>query len=333
MPDALSTTVPVWCTVLNQILLPSHPLSSHLFLPPHLVATVHAQVSALIPSFVSSLKELNVELPIGKLTKPLRPFWVTQESTLPDSAPQIYDDYRPVILCTSSRRVVGSEMDEGGYIQGAGDDTENWAHGLEPLVFWANTTELLNAAEAELPDLIQRLMEQSKAGDSQELKLIELTPTIFAGTLDQVPDAKDDEKDGDVCHIILTQATTDRETWIKSRVRMEVGAGKHKTASRNIRTALPDICQFADKFIRSKESDKITVYCQSGKELSIGTCLAISCFSYDDEGKLRPEKSEVAFNKNLIKSRLARFMTTYPAANPSRATLQSVNSFLMDWRP
>jgi tRNA A64-2'-O-ribosylphosphate transferase len=62
----------------------------------------------------------------------------------------IFEDYHPVICCTVSRRVAGGELSEGGYIQGAGDDTENWAHGLSPPVFWANREVLLSTPEAEL---------------------------------------------------------------------------------------------------------------------------------------------------------------------------------------
>jgi tRNA A64-2'-O-ribosylphosphate transferase len=44
-----------------------------------------------------------------------------------------------------------------------------------------------------------------------------------------------------------------------------------------------------------------------------------------------PDES-ARFTKSLVKIRLGSIMTTFPEANPSRATLQSVNSFLMDWR-
>ena len=42
----------------------------------------------------------------------------------------------------------------------------------------------------------------------------------------------------------------------------------------------------------------------------------------------RPED----LNKDIIRVRMGRIATAVPEANPSRATLQSVNSFLMDWR-
>ncbi|PTB42284.1 hypothetical protein M441DRAFT_190815 [Trichoderma asperellum CBS 433.97] len=350
MPDALSTTIPIWCAVINRALLPDHPLSSKLFLPPYLPASTHSQILALIPSFLSSLKELNLTLP-KSLTKPLRPLWITQESSLPVSLDSdeenhedsedhhenvIFEDFRPVICCTASRRVIGSEVDEGGYIQGAGDDTENWALGLTPDVFWANTTALLSAPEADLPDLIVRLVEEAKvkrqAGEGSQTALPrkQLTPHI----------SQEDE-----CLILLTDASpTPKESWIQSPTHIRVDLGKHKTASRNLRLALPEICSFTAQFLQKQNSGldssangtnqppQIVVACDSGKDLSVGVALALSCYLFDDQGNFRVPDETASFTKTLVKIRLGTIMTVYPEANPSRTTLQSVNSFLMDWR-
>ncbi|KAL6875421.1 tRNA A64-2'-O-ribosylphosphate transferase [Trichoderma longibrachiatum] len=395
MPDALSTTIPIWCTVLNLALLPSHPLSPKLFLPPYLPASTHAQITALIPSFLSSLKELNLALPTS-LTKPLRPLWITQDSTLPPPPPDsddddddetgdkeeedrgvIFQDYRPVICCTASRRVVGSEVDEGGYIQGAADDTENWAMGLTPDVFWANTQTLLSASEAELPDLIVRLVQEAKvartassgdgAEDQASLPRKQLTPYIsvrplspldFSPSPPQPPTPSSPSKETEAkassseCLILLTETQTPKESWLLSPTLLRVGLGKHKTASRNLRLALPEICSFAAQFLaankqplddavadadgkqqqQQQKPPQIVVACDSGKDLSVGVALALSCYLFDDKGRVRVPDGSVSFTKTLVKMRLGAVMTAYPEANPSRSTLQSVNSFLMDWR-
>ncbi|KAH6893237.1 tRNA A64-2'-O-ribosylphosphate transferase [Thelonectria olida] len=330
MPDALSTTLPIWCTVLNMALLPSHPSSAILHLPPFLPASNHAQITALLPQFLSSLQALNLDLP-KCLTKPLRPVWITPESSLPEAtagAP-IFDDFRPVICCTASRRVVGSEMDEGGYIQGAGDDTENWAHGLEPPVFWANVEDLLAAAEADLPDLITQLVSDHKSKTQDSSARMELTRHISVCSLPL-------SSHPDECHIALTSEATPKDSWIRSPTFMQVGLGKSKAASRNMRPALPEICSFVLKFLATKttqgNSPRIVVGCESGKDLSVGVALAISCYFFDEEGNFREPAPNASFTKTLIKSKLGFIMTAYPEANPSRSTLQSVNSFLMDWR-
>ncbi|KAH0533072.1 hypothetical protein TsFJ059_001685 [Trichoderma semiorbis] len=370
MPDALSTTIPIWCTVLNMALLPENPLSSNLFLPPYLPASTHSQITALIPTFLSSLKELNLTLPTS-LTKPLRPLWITQDSSLPpppDSDDDededqeqdqgvIFQEYRPVICCTASRRVVGSEVDEGGYIQGAGDDTENWALGLTPDVFWANTKTFLSAAEADVPDLIIKLVEEAKAqrqsapsGDANPATLPrkQLTPHLSVRAISPLdlssPIPSSSQQQSSECLILLTDTPTPKETWLLSPTLLRVGLGKHKTASRNLRLALTEICSFATRFLQNHqhtnaadaannaEPPQIIVACDSGRDLSVGVALALSCYLFDDEGRFRVPDDKVVFNKTLVKMRLGAIMTVYPGANPSRSTLQSVNSFLMDWR-
>lgn len=371
MPDALSTTIPIWCTVLNIALLPDNPLSSNLFLPPYLPASTHSQITALIPTFLSSLKELNLTFPTS-LTKPLRPLWITQDSSLPpppdsddDDEDQdqdqgvIFQEYRPVICCTASRRVVGSEVDEGGYIQGAGDDTENWALGLTPDVFWANITTFLSAAEADVPDLIIKLVEEAKAqrqsapsGDANPATLPrkQLTPHLSVRAISPLdlssptPPPSQQQQPNE-CLILLTETPTPKETWLLSPTLLRVGLGKHKTASRNLRLALTEICcSFATRFLQNHQQTnaadaastvqppQIIVACDSGRDLSVGVALALSCYLFDDEGRFRVPDDKVAFTKTLVKMRLGTIMTVYPEANPSRSTLQSVNSFLMDWR-
>lgn len=153
MPDALSKTVPIWCCVLNTALFPELAAAGsreygtsvsskaeqeegeeregchEVYVPPNVVSdSERAQIQARIPEHVRAFKALGLDLPALKrsLRKPLRPVWVTQDSQLV-SVDEVFEDYHPVICCTSSRRVVGAEMSQGGYIQGAGDDTENWA--------------------------------------------------------------------------------------------------------------------------------------------------------------------------------------------------------------
>ena len=131
---------------------------------------------------------------------------------------------------------------------------------------------------------------------------------------------------------------------------MNVGLGKNKTAARNLRLALPEICSFAVKFLekgsvddrdgsgapvselKGQERTQIIIGCESGRDLSIGAALALSCYLSDDEGRFRAPTEGASFTKTLVKIRLGGIMTAYPECNPSRQTLQSINSFLMDWR-
>ncbi|KAK4103929.1 initiator tRNA phosphoribosyl transferase [Parathielavia hyrcaniae] len=378
MPDALSKTVPTWCAVLNRALFPSEsaaltpppppPPHDHdaLSTPPDAVSPSEAsQMTALLPSFVSSLLSLRLDLaPLRqKLAKPLRPVWITPppgdgggngydsptEANLLAVAVEEVEEVRragfhPVVCCTASRRVAGAgtEMVAGGYIQGAGDDTENWARGLTAGVFWRWRAELLAATEGDLPGLIAELVEreeretegEGKDGGVREVVEVEGRGVVFVGRLG----ARVEEEEG-ACVVRLVPEVTDREGWVKGERCLEVGIGKGKGASRVLRDALPKICEFVLAYLRRPEVGeddgaprKVVVLCESGKDLSVGIALAGYCWCFDDEGRVRLGDGEVSFNKAAIRVRLGHIVTAYPEANPNRATLQSVNSFLMDWR-
>ncbi|PHH83297.1 hypothetical protein CDD82_2267 [Ophiocordyceps australis] len=343
MPDALAATVPIWCAVLNRLLLPDCPLSTHLFLPPHLLPSTHASISALLPCFLASLRALNLEsLPV--LSKPLRPLWITpQDDALlhchqaPEgsSAPLLFDDYRPIVCCTASRMVRpgGAEAEQLGYIQGAADDTENWAHGLTPLLFWQHVHELLATPEADLPTLISSLASDPDGQATLAAPLHHLTPHISVTTL-----PLDAPSSSSLCRIELTPSPSPRDSWIRSSTYLQAGLGRSKAASRSLRLALPDLCAFAASFLQQQSMAKeqneprVVVACESARDLAVGVALALSCQLFTDNGQLRVPGDHVVFTKPLVKTRLASIMTAFPEANPSRQTLQSVNSYLMDWR-
>jgi tRNA A64-2'-O-ribosylphosphate transferase len=270
-----------------------------------------------------------------KVRKPLRPVWRTGDDELlerGDIDGERARGFYPVVCCTSSRRVVGAEMSEGGYIQGAGDDTENWACGLTAQVFWENVDELLGAPEGELPGIIERLVkEQGEKCTGRGLRRV--TDRLYVCAL-----PAEESDSSRTCLIKLVSATTEKEIWLKSKSEMEIGIGKSKTAGRNLRHALPTICEFVKKFLElnTTTSEEATepgaiVACETGKDLSVGVALALDCWCFDEDGRLRQDVEMTSFTKTAIRVRLGRIMTAMPDANPSRTTLQSVNSFLMDW--
>lgn len=350
MPDALSKTVPIWCCVLNRALFPDDPPCHELFVPPNVVSdSERSQMLARIPEHVESFLRLGLDLtPLrAQLKRPLRPMWLTPETHLAPAArgEAIFDDAHPVVCCTSSRRVVGAELSEAGYIQGAGDDTENWALGLTPPVFWAHAEQLLATPEAELPDLVRAVVAARGPNVSGETAPRQLTPRLFVMPS---PVGETFAGAGETCRVVITAETTKADTWVRSPAHMEVGLGKHKVASRNLRQALPDIATFVSRFLNrcddkdrvseagpaSSQPRRVLVACTTGRDLSIGVALALLCRCFDDNDEIKPipESRDEAFNKSIIKVKLGRIMTAMPEANPNRATLQSVNSFLMDWR-
>ncbi|CAG8961479.1 hypothetical protein HYFRA_00013931 [Hymenoscyphus fraxineus] len=332
MPDALSKTIPIWCSVVNRVLFPENTKSHDLHTPPQAVSSSeHAQITALLPSFQQALEALDVPFDSLKhdISKPLRPMWVTPDSSITTTT-TIFEDYHPIICCTVSRRVAGGEVSEGGYIQGAGDDTENWAHGLTPTIFWSNREALFSTDEGELPDLIEILVGQGRAAGSDvaSLRCVQPTTTLFVAHTQALSAA---DVDPDCLTIVLLPTISGQDTWATSRTRLDVGLGPHKVGSRNLRTALPYITQFLKSHVLGQKTSvkQIIIACESGKDLSIGAALAILCLFFDNEGRIT-DASNPGIDKSFIRSRLGWVSTSMPDANPNRATLQSVNSYLMD---
>ncbi|CZR59338.1 related to 2`-O-ribosyl phosphate transferase RIT1 [Phialocephala subalpina] len=335
MPDALSKTIPIWCSVLNHYLFPAEPSCYELYTPPQVVSnSEHAQISALLPSFVLALQALKISLDNlrNQISKPLRPIWVTPDSHL-DPTSNIFGDFHPVICCTVSRRVAGGEVSEGGYIQGAGDDTENWAHGLTPSVFWANKLHLLSTSENELPNVIEELVAQSSS-ISAGFRCVKPTWSLFVATIADIQAPGGTASDA--CTIILQPRVTEQSKWQVSQTQLDPGLGLHKVGSRNLRLALPVILAFVESLVWPQKENNtgkshIVIACESGKDLAIGVAVAVLCLCFNDHGELlRGPHQRVAIDKSFIRSRLGWISTSMPDANPSRATLQSVNSFLMD---
>lgn len=198
----------------------------------------------------------------------------------------------------------------------------------------------MGAAEGEVGGLIERLVEREreegerkKDGGAGGVREVVEGMGVFVGC--GGGGVAVEEGDG-ACVVVLGEKVTERGGWVKGRGRLEVGLGKGKAASRALRDALPEICEFVARYLRAEDAGgdgkKVVVLCESGKDLSVGVALAVYCWCFDDTGNVRQDDKEVSFNKTAIRVRLGHIVTTLPEANPSRATLQSVNSFLMDWR-
>ncbi|KAI1632244.1 tRNA A64-2'-O-ribosylphosphate transferase [Biscogniauxia mediterranea] len=400
-----------------------------LFTPPTAVSpSEHAQIEARIPAHVAALRALDIDTAAlrAHIRKPLRPIWVTPESHLPSPPPpspsttttltttttadegaaaaaavKVFDDFHPIICCTASRRA-GSETDTdtdtdtataGGYsyVQGAGDDTENWALGLTPALFWAHADELLQLqqqlSEAELRRRVQELVASSSAssasaGGGAGQRTRQVAPRVHVARLPLLlpKEEEEEEEEGgeraaeDVAYVCIVPRTTDPADWVRGPRRLEVGVGKNaKVAGRNLRVALPRVCEFVcgffegrslpsssfssgadvdvgnnagdiptqksrgrrgelddgDESAQSQKEKSVVIACETGGDLAVGVALALLCRCFDAQGRYDGGGEAAGITKSLIRLRLGRIMMAFPEANPSRATLQSVNSFLM----
>ena len=258
-----------------------------------------------------------------------------------------------MILCTASRRVPGGEDSEHGYIQGAADDSESWAHGLTPGLFWQHKAALAATAEDDLPDLITSLVSQTRERGGQA-RSTPVAPTrqIFLGS----EDAARDDDDGFAVRISCTPAAAapPPSPLAQEHVqKINLACARGKVGSRQLRHSLSAILPVLDSLFPSSppphnDNDgtaqsapprprppKILVTCATGKDHSVGVALAILCLYVDDAGALVPRgegtgrNARRAMDKSYIKQRLSWIMVAVPDANPSRTTLQSVNAFLL----
>ena len=195
----------------------------------------------------------------------------------------------------------------------------------------------------------------------------ELAPGLFVSAL-PAPASDPTSTAAPTCTVALRAgAPADPGSWRKGALAMEVGVGRQpKIASRDLRAALPRICAFVGEYLErmvatpssrpattaeaelregggeEEESPpvRILVACESGRDISVGVALALLCQFWEARDKCgrgggpllprpRRELRDVDVNKAVIKARLGGIMAKFPEANPSRATLQSVNSYLM----
>jgi tRNA A64-2'-O-ribosylphosphate transferase len=258
----------------------------------------------------------------SKMQKPLRPIWVTHESTLPETIPE-FPDFHPIVLCTASRRVRGAEASEGGYIQGAADDHEAWAGSLTPQLFWANKDRLLHTNEEDMSAVIDELAGQQTSAEAVAT-LIKPTSCLYVSSSEQVDLASFDAviscTPEPMSHAALKEAGVTRYMHLKCQT--------GKLGSRDLRGQLPQLRVWRSE---ASEPGKVLVCCPTGKDLAVGTALAFLCLFVDDAGVVDMRKAREPRNvdKTFIKQRLSWITTSNPALNPSRATLQSVNTTLM----
>lgn len=230
-------------------------------------------------------------------------------------------------------------MSEGGYIQGAGDDSEGWAHGLTPPVFWANKSTLFQTTEEDLPGVIQGLVEDYRKQDtSQQATLITPTQNLYISQTDsRLNDAG--------IYDLVIDCNGNPAAAEGNPKRLNLGCGPGKLGSRDLRKHLDSVQAFVSSQLASDPSRSLLVTCESGKDLSAGALLAVLCLFYNDNGNsllliyFEPQTDCIpgeftsnqtqVIGKQFIRQRLAWITSAKHDVNPSRSTLQSVNAFLM----
>ncbi|KAK2744945.1 hypothetical protein FQN57_004075 [Myotisia sp. PD_48] len=325
LPDALSKTVPIWAAVINRTLFPELPKFHKVqFLPNFLISSEESQIEIKIDSFVLAFKDLNLNLEDLRkiLGKPIELTWAVQDYYDPEYNRE-HPETHVMVLCCASKRVYGAEISENGYIQGAGDDSEAWSHGLTAPVFWQYKDILMDASEADLPDLITELIQNEKSAPAVDKGcLIKPTRNVYVGKESGIIDVL-----SSFDLVINCYGKPDPSD--KPKI-LNLGCSNGKAGSRQLRKALEKVRSFLSAYFSDDPLRSVVIMCDDGKDISIGTTLMILCLFYNDKGVYDASQKDQLINKQYIRRRLAWILSSKHDANPSRSTLQSVNAFLMD---
>ncbi|EIN06604.1 initiator tRNA phosphoribosyl transferase [Punctularia strigosozonata HHB-11173 SS5] len=345
MPDALSKTVPIWCAVINRALLPSQSgkqndnWDTNLYTPPGVVSpSEHSHIEALLDGWAESLRASSYEL--HKLRLPLRPIWITPStSVFPDIAIGEGAPFSPVICVSASQYVIDGVERRGlgfSYVQGSGDDHELWGQGLTPSMFWAHKEDILSKARSELNEVVRNIVKRSAPYGPQRTMR---SPTPIArvqgrillcalSDLPEVPTTESSPKSEELCYVIIDRLdASDLKTEASTQcLRITARPGKPGQAG-FLRKVLPQSTTFVGEKLRA--GLRICICCESGRDLSVGVALAAIQLFFDDNGQLITVGQQSCCTKKTIKTRLEWIIASRAEANPSRATLQRVNEFLL----
>ncbi|ETN40393.1 uncharacterized protein HMPREF1541_04670 [Cyphellophora europaea CBS 101466] len=333
-PDALRRTVPLWVAVVDNVLWGGRVEEGGdgrgregLQTPEGeegVGESERAQVEARLAAWEGEFRGLGLDL--GELRRRvkrrIRCVWVANGAWEPDGwAEKIrgMGDFNVLVLASASRRVRGAEMSEGGYVQGAGDDSEGWARGLTSQLWWENKDRLLAAGEGDVEDMIGEIVATAKATESVgQGTRIEKASNLFVGA------GRREECDGFDLVINCQGGGKDGKSLLNLKCR------EGKLGSKDLRDKLASAKDVAGAVLQQNPHSRILVTCSSGKDLSIGTALSLICLFFSDTGELNAARQPYFIDKMVIKQRLVWISSCKSDANPSRATLQAVNSFLID---
>ncbi|CCF56694.1 hypothetical protein KAFR_0B03980 [Kazachstania africana CBS 2517] len=374
IPDALSKTIPIWCAVLNCLILEhasNEPIDYEkvLFVPPATVSnSEYHRILEKIEELVWKLKALEVLKPkeLYNMTngKLIRPFWVYPGSSLLHTIVDPFtgeptgerwsvpenENIIPIILCTVSYQAQDGVDKRRGfiYVQGAADDHELWSCGLEPKTFWENIDYLndIGKTDAVLKEFVDTLtLEENheKKASSSIIDIFEslnrVTPEISLGKIidNCVIDSKlGGELSGKFSLVIILSETIEitklEEATTKIIKLFKLQSGSKKS-SKSLRLQLPEIFDTINPYFQDASNlakKPILICCNSGNDMSVAVILTILSKKYSEGWQLETS-DDLLISKTVIRKHLAKLISSLQGrnVNPSRATLNSINSYLM----
>lgn len=310
IPDALSKTIPQWCRVINLAVFGSDapPLTTS---PIIVGKSEHYEIEKKVDGWAEQFLKTGVDVEKLKqvLDKPVKPIWVTPKDML-HSEPPVYTDFYPLVLCTASEMVQDGTDRRSGYIyvQGAADDHEEWAEKLTPALLWAHKEVLgdLSKTDTELLTYVDSL-EDIKDDKGDSAVTIEPTGLSFGET--EKPESFD-------AIISVAKAAPKHDKMLHKPL------GEGKKGAKELRTALEPISNFYKDLV-----GKTVLVMADSDDLSVCIVLTLFCLYFNEDGTIKEGKGNMS--KEVIRRRLVFMIQQCKTINPSRATLNAVNSFLM----
>ena len=325
MSDALAKSIPIWVAVVNKVLFPGEEWRRwwRVQLPETVGESERAQIESRVEGWCEGFRGLGLDLEglRRECGRPIRVLWAVNGEWEENAAAETETDENVnlLVLCSASRRVVGAEVSEGGYIQGAGDDNESWSRGLTSEMFWERKDILLDTAEEDLPDLIDRLLQITEREEQQsDTVLLKPTRSIFLGVGTRILNEGFD---------LVINCNGDSGSTASEVLDLKCRDGK--LGSRDLREKLVTASDAAAKSLQHDAMCRVLITCSTGRDLSVGVAVVLLCQFFDEAGELRLGPASCVVDKALVKKRLVWVTAVRPDANPSRSTLQAVNSFLM----
>lgn len=325
MPDALSKTIPIWCATINYFMFGESD-NNWLFVPKQCISeSEYDSMKVLIPQFARNLNDLGIitkdELSLKFQGKYLRPLWIYPGMCLPIE-PIDSTDFYPVVNCVASMKAQDGTMKLNGfdYVQGAADDHELWSHGLTADVFWENINPLTGSkTDEEIIKLINGLEKKKANTESSIIDQVQMTDKVSVGKV--IGNITLPNTEG-FNFVILLSKTYKFDVEESSKLLLHYPLAPDKKSANELRKYLPELVK---KVNDRWNSINCLILCDTGMDLSIGITLILLSLHYDLNWN---ENNGNLVTKTTIKKHLAKILII-KKVNPSRSTLQSINSYLM----
>ncbi|WFD42618.1 tRNA A64-2'-O-ribosylphosphate transferase [Malassezia psittaci] len=350
-PDALSKTIPIWCAVLNRASAERHNTPTGdvpLCVPNDAVSdSERAQIEVRLQQWTSAFLNSDCDIPI--LTKPLTPIFVNPDKigALPSNAEA---SHHVVLISASSMNQRAGEHG-AQYVQGAGDDHENWALGLSPDIYWKHRSRLTSRSldRGQREALIHALVtEQSTSmqncaniAEDPASNIIWIgTTRIAVASLQAACEALENNTKLFKLMILATNSVSDNtnpENDPSNCDVMRLNIPQGKRGLNAFSQALPDVVDKVTEVLQNSDQDSdrgVLLCCADHFNASGAFAVAILAASFDENRAFLASAKERSqhrskLTKNDVHRRLQWVISASELVSPSRAYLQRVNAGLI----